>query len=190
MTNASATPETGPEMKVVHVSIDEGHALVTIDNPPVNALAVSVRRGLMEALQSVNEAGCKTAAIVCAGRTFVAGGDISEFAGPPPLPHLPDVLAAIEASPVPFIAVMHGTVLGGGLELALACAWRIADSQTKFGPARSQPRPHPRRRRHPASAARHRSRTGRPHGSFRQAGETPQRSRISAALISSSTAIR
>jgi len=57
LTNASATPETGPEMKVVHVSIDEGHALVTIDNPPVNALAVSVRRGLMEALQSVNEAG-------------------------------------------------------------------------------------------------------------------------------------
>lgn len=133
MTNASATPETGPELKVVHVSIDDDHALVTIDNPPVNALAVSVRRGLMEALQSVNEAGCKTAAIVCAGRTFVAGGDISEFAGPPPLPHLPDVLAAIEASPVPFIAVMHGTVLGGGLELALACAWRIADSQTKFG---------------------------------------------------------
>jgi len=133
VTTASAPPETGPEQKVVHVRIDNGHALVTIDNPPVNAFAVSVRRGLMEALRAVNEAGCISAAIVCAGRTFVAGGDISEFAGPPPLPHLPDVLAAIEASPVPFIAVMHGTVLGGGLELALACAWRIADSQTKFG---------------------------------------------------------
>ncbi|MBC7285144.1 FAD-dependent oxidoreductase [Hoeflea sp.] len=133
MTTASATPETGPEPKVVQVTIDNGHALVTIDNPPVNALAVSVRRGLMQALNDVNDAGCKSAAIVCAGRTFVAGGDISEFAGPPPLPHLPDVLAAIEASPTPFIAVMHGTVLGGGLELALACAWRIADAGTRFG---------------------------------------------------------
>ena len=133
MTTASATPESGPEMKVVHVSIDNGHALVTIDNPPVNAIAVSVRRGLMEALQAVNDAQCTSAAIICTGRTFVAGGDISEFAGEPPLPHLPDVLDAIEASPVPFIALMHGTVLGGGLELALACAWRIADSKTKFG---------------------------------------------------------
>ena len=133
MTTRSATPESGPNAKVVDVVIENGHALVTIDNPPVNALAVSVRKGLMDALHAVNEAGCKTAALVCAGRTFVAGGDISEFAGPPPLPHLPDVLDAIEASMTPFIAVMHGTVLGGGLELALACTWRIADDNTKFG---------------------------------------------------------
>ena len=133
MTSSPATPETGPETNPVSVRIDAAHALITIDNPPVNALAVSVRRGLMDALETVNEAGCKTAAIVCAGRTFVAGGDISEFSGPPPLPHLPDVLDAIEASPVPFIAVMHGTVLGGGLELALACAWRIADENTRLG---------------------------------------------------------
>lgn len=133
MTTRSATPDSGPDAKVVSVVIENGHALVTIDNPPVNPLSVSVRRGLMEAVKLVNEASCKTAAIVCAGRTFVAGGDISEFAGPPPLPHLPDVLDAIEASPTPFIAVMHGTVLGGGLELALSCAWRIADEKTKFG---------------------------------------------------------
>tara|TARA_R110002020_G_scaffold34066_32_gene103925 strand:+ start:1245 stop:3308 length:2064 start_codon:yes stop_codon:yes gene_type:complete len=133
MPTPSAPPETGPEKQVVDVRIENGHALVTIDNPPVNALAVSVRKGLMQALEAVNKARCKTAAIVCAGRTFVAGGDISEFAGPPPLPHLPDVLDAIEASATPFIAVMHGTVLGGGLELALACAWRIADGKTKFG---------------------------------------------------------
>ncbi|MGJ8569991.1 MAG: FAD-dependent oxidoreductase [Hoeflea sp.] len=133
MTNRSATPNSGPDAKVVGVIIVNGHALVSIDNPPVNPLSVSVRNGLMEAVQTVNEAKCKTAAIVCAGRTFVAGGDISEFAGPPPLPHLPDVLDAIEASATPFIAVMHGTVLGGGLELALSCAWRIADEKTKFG---------------------------------------------------------
>jgi len=133
VTTRSATPDSGPDAKVVSVVIKNGHALVTIDNPPVNPLSVSVRRGLMEAVKLVNEAGCKTAAIVCAGRTFVAGGDISEFAGPPPLPHLPDVLDTIEASATPFIAVMHGTVLGGGLELALSCAWRIADEKTKFG---------------------------------------------------------
>jgi len=133
MTTRSATPESGPGAKVVGVVIENDHALVTIDNPPVNPLSVSVRKGLMEAVKTINEAKCKTAAIVCAGRTFVAGGDISEFAGPPPLPHLPDVLDAIEASTTPFIAVMHGTVLGGGLELALACAWRIADEKTKFG---------------------------------------------------------
>ncbi|PHR18714.1 MAG: enoyl-CoA hydratase [Hoeflea sp.] len=133
MTTRTATSHSGPDAKVVEVSISNGHALVTIDNPPVNPLSVSVRKGLMDAVRAVNDAGCKTAAIVCAGRTFVAGGDISEFAGPPPLPHLPDVLNAIEASETPFIAVMHGTVLGGGLELALACAWRIADEKTKFG---------------------------------------------------------
>ena len=133
MTPPAATPETAPENSVVDVRIDNGHAVVRIDNPPVNALGVNVRKGLMQAVHAVNEAGCKTAAIVCAGRTFVAGGDISEFSGPPPLPHLPDVLDAIEASVTPFIAVLHGTVLGGGLELALACAWRIADAKTKFG---------------------------------------------------------
>ncbi|MEM5472239.1 3-hydroxyacyl-CoA dehydrogenase NAD-binding domain-containing protein [Hoeflea sp. AS60] len=133
MTTHSATLQSGPEAKVVDVVIQDGHALVAIDNPPVNPLSVSVRKGLMEAVRLVNEANCATAAIVCAGRTFVAGGDISEFAGPPPLPHLPDVLDAIEASQTPFIALMHGTVLGGGLELALACAWRIADEKTRFG---------------------------------------------------------
>lgn len=133
MTNRSDRTETGTETEVVRVRIDNGHALVTVSNPPVNALAVSVRKGLMDALELVNKSGCQTAAIVCTGKTFVAGGDISEFAGPPPLPHLPDVLDAIEASPTPFIAVMHGTVLGGGLELALACAWRIADRSTRFG---------------------------------------------------------
>ncbi|MDF1607826.1 3-hydroxyacyl-CoA dehydrogenase NAD-binding domain-containing protein [Hoeflea sp. YIM 152468] len=133
MTIATATPESGPDAPVVNVVITGSHALVTINNPPVNALSVHVRKGLMDALHRVNEAGCTTAALVCSGRTFVAGGDISEFAGPPPLPHLPDVLDAIEASTTPFIAVMHGTVLGGGLELALACAWRIADEKTRFG---------------------------------------------------------
>ena len=133
MSSSSDTKRTRSNDEVVSIAIEDGHALVTIDNPPVNPLSVNVRRGLMKAVDAVNAANCTTAAIVCAGRTFVAGGDISEFSGPPPLPHLPDVLDAIEQSPTPFIAVMHGTVFGGGLELALACAWRIADENTRFG---------------------------------------------------------
>jgi 1,4-dihydroxy-2-naphthoyl-CoA synthase len=171
VTTPSSTSRTTQEKKVVDVAIENGHALVTIDNPPVNPLSVSVRKGLMEAVRQVNEAKCETAAIVCAGRTFVAGGDISEFAGPPPLPHLPDVLDAIEASRTPFIAVMHGTVLGGGLELALACAWRIADEKDQVRPSRGQSRPDPRRRRHPAPAPRDWARARRPHGRERQAGQ-------------------
>jgi 3-hydroxyacyl-CoA dehydrogenase len=73
------------------------------------------------------------AVVACAGRTFVAGGDVAEFDRDPVPPHLPDVYDAIEASPVPWCAALHGTVLGGGLELALACAWRVAAPGTRFG---------------------------------------------------------
>ncbi len=106
-------------------------AWVTIDNPPVNATAVGVRTGLMAAIGAV--ASARVAVLAAAGKTFVAGGDMTEFDAPPVPPHLPDVVQAIEDSPVPFIAALHGTVLGGGLELALGCAWRIAARRTLFG---------------------------------------------------------
>jgi len=116
---------------VVSVQHDGDIAWVTINNPPVNATSHAVRDGLLAAVKDV--ALAKFAVIECAGRTFVAGGDMSEFDAPPALPHLPDVYQAIENSDVPFLALMHGTVLGGGLELALACSWRIADVSTRFG---------------------------------------------------------
>ena len=109
--------------------------LVEIDNPPVNATSTSVRKGLMEAVRAChNDNGEKKAVIlVCKGRSFIAGGDITEFDAPPQEPHLPDVCNAIEDADLPWIAVMHGHVLGGGLEIAMSCAFRIAHKDTKFG---------------------------------------------------------
>ncbi|MEO1107959.1 MAG: FAD-dependent oxidoreductase [Pseudomonadota bacterium] len=106
-------------------------AWVTIDNPPVNATSVGVRQGLVDAVAAVK--GARVAVLRCAGRTFVAGGDMSEFDRPPVEPHLPDVIQMIEDSEVPFVACMHGNVLGGGFEIAMACAWRIAAPGTSFG---------------------------------------------------------
>ncbi|WP_425041586.1 3-hydroxyacyl-CoA dehydrogenase NAD-binding domain-containing protein [Primorskyibacter sp. S187A] len=106
-------------------------AWVTIDHPPVNATSTAVRAGLMAAVARVQ--GARLAVLRGAGRTFVAGGDMTEFDRPAEEPHLPDVIAAIEASETPFLAYMHGNVLGGGLEIAMGCAWRIAAQGTRFG---------------------------------------------------------
>ena len=118
---------TGP----VSVHMEGDVAWVTIDNPPVNATATPVRAGLAAAVRDVRSA--RVAVLRCAGRTFVAGGDMSEFDRPAEEPLLPDVVQAIEDSDTPFLALMHGNVLGGGLEIAMACAWRIAQRQTRFG---------------------------------------------------------
>ncbi|WP_305967619.1 MULTISPECIES: FAD-dependent oxidoreductase [unclassified Mameliella] len=106
-------------------------AWVTIDNPPVNATSTAVRAGMAEAVRQVQ--GARVAILTGAGRTFVAGGDMSEFDAPPVEPHLPDMVQMIEDSETPFVAVMHGTVLGGGFEIAMACAWRLAQAGTRFG---------------------------------------------------------
>ena len=109
-------------------------AIVTIDNPPVNATSHAVRAGLMAALAEVEaDAGLRAAVLACAGRTFVAGADVTEFDAPPRAPLLPEVIAAIEAASKPWVAALHGSVLGGGLELALGCALRVATAETKLG---------------------------------------------------------
>ncbi|MGC1885040.1 MAG: 3-hydroxyacyl-CoA dehydrogenase NAD-binding domain-containing protein [Stellaceae bacterium] len=109
-------------------------AVVTADNPPVNALKHEVRAGLAEALrQARDDAAVKAVVIACAGRTFFAGADITEFGKPPQTPSLHDVIAAIEAMPKPVAAALHGTTLGGGFELALACHFRVAVSGARVG---------------------------------------------------------
>lgn len=120
-------------MDAVNYTKEDGIALVTIDHPPVNAMSLVVRQGLLTAIQAAQTDGMQKGIIVCSGKTFVAGGDISELGKPAQTPHLPDVYQALEDSPIIWLAAMHGTVLGGGFELAMACDYRIAASGTRFG---------------------------------------------------------
>jgi len=109
-------------------------AVVTADNPPVNALKHEVRAGLTEALGQARDDGAVTAVVItCAGRTFFAGADITEFGKPLQAPSLHDVIAAIETMPKPVVAALHGTALGGGFELALACHFRVAVPAARVG---------------------------------------------------------
>ncbi len=110
----------------VRLDIDGTVAVVTIDNPPVNATSHAVRAGLVAALDAAEAAGVARIVLTGAGRTFVAGADAREFNQPPRDPLLPDLVTRIERSPVPVIAALNGATLGGGLELALACRARIA----------------------------------------------------------------
>lgn len=108
--------------------------VVTANSPPVNALSVDVRKGLKSAVEEAGKNDDVAAVIlICEGRTFFAGADITELGKPPLLPSLPDVLVAIENSQKPVIAAIHGTALGGGLELALACHYRIAVPSARVG---------------------------------------------------------
>ena len=117
----------------VSYAADGNVGVITIDNPPVNALSHAVRAGITAALDEALADGVEAVVIACAGRTFCAGADITEFGKPPQEPFLPDVVNAIEASPVPVVAALHGTALGGGFEIALGCHYRCAVAGAAVG---------------------------------------------------------
>jgi 3-hydroxyacyl-CoA dehydrogenase len=109
-------------------------AVLTVNNPPVNALSQHVRQGLHDGLQqAIGDAAVGAIVIVCAGRTFIAGADITEFGKPPVPPSLHTVLDVIEGSPKPVVSAIHGTALGGGLEVTLACHYRVGTKDARFG---------------------------------------------------------
>ena len=109
-------------------------ALITVNNPPVNALGIAVRSGLQKAFERAEgDDEVRAVVLVCAGTTFIAGADIKEFGKPPQAPSLPEVIEVIEGSRKPSVAVIHGTALGGGLEVALGCHYRIAREDAKVG---------------------------------------------------------
>src|SRR5690606_41361961 len=118
-------------MSPVSLTRHQRISVVTIDNPPVNALSQAVRSGLMNCFDEA-EADPATTAIVllCAGRTFVAGADIREFALPPAEPHLPYVIARIESCAKPVLAGLPGTAPGGGLGLPCARPYQPPDPTT------------------------------------------------------------
>ncbi len=119
---------------VVELKQDGDVLLVSVNNPPVNALGAAVRQGLMAAMEQADaSAAVKAVVIVGQGKAFIAGADIREFGKPPVQPFLPDVCNRIEACSKPVVAVIHGAALGGGLEIAMSAHYRLALPGAKLG---------------------------------------------------------
>ncbi|HTV68570.1 MAG TPA: 3-hydroxyacyl-CoA dehydrogenase NAD-binding domain-containing protein [Rhizobiaceae bacterium] len=120
--------------ETVRVSREGDVAVVTLDNPPVNALSFSLRAPLARALEELrDDKGVAAVVLTCSGRTFVAGADITEFGKPMQSPDLGDLVKLLETFAKPTVAAIHGTALGGGLELAMGCIFRVSDAGAKFG---------------------------------------------------------
>ena len=119
--------------EVVSYELIDNIGVISVNNPPVNALAQVVREGIHTAIQSAQQDESEAIVLYCEGRTFIAGADITEFGKPPQEPGLPVVLGAIENSSKAVIAAIHGTALGGGFEVSLACHYRCAIPSAKVG---------------------------------------------------------
>src|SRR5882762_193647 len=125
-------------MSTVTTRIDSGDApavaVLTITNPPVNAMSMAVRADLLAAVQAAAaDTGVKALVLIGAGGKFIPGADIREFGKPITGPSGRDVIAALEACTKPVVAALDGNALGGGLEIALGCHWRVATPDCKLG---------------------------------------------------------
>ncbi|MBL9009600.1 MAG: enoyl-CoA hydratase/isomerase family protein [Alphaproteobacteria bacterium] len=121
---------------VTTLEVQDGIAVLTIDSPPVNALSGPVRQGLYDGIhKALADAEAKAIVLICGGRTFIAGADISEFGKPggTPTVGLNETFEAIENATKPVVAAIHGTALGGGLEVALTCHYRVAVPSARAG---------------------------------------------------------
>jgi 3-hydroxyacyl-CoA dehydrogenase len=121
-------------MQSVTQSRDGEILILTVNNPPVNALSWHVRQGISDGIEAgIGDDSVKAVLIICDGQTFIAGADITEFGKPFQGPDLNSVFNTIETAPKPVIAAVHGTALGGGLETTLVCHYRIAVPSAKLG---------------------------------------------------------
>jgi 3-hydroxyacyl-CoA dehydrogenase len=120
--------------EVATLTVEDGIGIISLNNPPVNALGYPVRKGIADGIdQAVKNDQVKAIVIICEGRTFCAGADIREFGQPPKSPRLGEVLVVLDACPKPTIAAIHGTAFGGGLETALTCHFRVGVPTAQFG---------------------------------------------------------
>src|SRR3954449_4931480 len=130
MSDVLDKPTTSPISTRKHGDV----LIILSNNPPVNALSAAVRRGLVDAIAEAEaDDSVKAVVIACEGQTFFAGADITEFGKPPQQPWVSAAVDTIENCSKPVVAAIHGTALGGGLEVALGCHYRVADPGAKLG---------------------------------------------------------